>query len=76
MSSGTNLWLIDYDLSTKDSRRQFYRQVEKLISKTDLLNILSTYSVVVVQDGELARTVYTLASKYGKAHLYKAELVA
>lgn len=75
MSTRETVWIVDYDLSMSNSRRQFYREVKGLMRELGLMGSLSTYSVVVVKDEELARAVYALASRYGKAHLYKGERI-
>jgi len=76
VSTPETVWIVDYDLRMANSRRQFYREVKRLMRKLNLSGSLSTFSVVVVQDEELARAIYALASRYGRAHLYKAERVA
>lgn len=75
MSARETVWIVDYDLSMSNSRRQFYREVKRLMHERELMGRLSTYSVVVVNDEGLARAVYALASRYGKAHLYKGERI-
>jgi len=75
VSTPETVWIVDYDLRMANSRRQFYREAKRLMRELGLMGSLSTYSVVVVNDEELARAVHALASKYGRAHLYKAERI-
>jgi len=74
-STPETIWIVDYDLFMSNSRRQFYREVKRLMRELNLVGSLSTFSVVIVKDEELARRVFDLASKYGRAHLYRAERI-
>jgi len=76
MSTRETVWIVDYDLQINSSRRQFYREIKRLMRELNLAGNLSTFSVVTVEDEELARRVFDLASKYGRAHLYRAERIA
>jgi len=76
MSTRETIWIVDYDLQINSSRRQFYREIKRLMRELNLTGNLSTFSVVTVEDEELARRVFDLASKYGRAHLYRAERIA
>lgn len=76
LTSQSAVWLIDYDLSMNKPRRQFYREVKRLMNERGLMGALSTYSVIVVNDRELAIAVFDLATRYGRAHLYRAVQVA
>jgi len=76
MSTRETVWIVDYDLPINSSRRQFYREIKRLMRELNLAGNLSTFSVVTVEDEELARRVFDLASKYGRAHLYRAERIA
>jgi len=76
MSTRETVWIVDYDLPIHNSRRQFYREIKRLMRELNLTGNLSTFSVVTVEDEELARRVFDLASKYGRAHLYRAERIA
>jgi hypothetical protein len=76
MSTRETVWIVDYDLPINSSRRQFYREIKRLMRELNLTGNLSTLSVVTVEDEELARRIFDLASKYGRAHLYRAERIA
>jgi hypothetical protein len=67
-----SIWLVDYDLEDAPCRQRFYREVKKVMGKTGLADASSSFSVVAVKDKEIPKTVYDLAAKCGRAHLYKA----
>jgi hypothetical protein len=71
-SEKTPVWLVDYDLVDKPCRRQFYREVKKVMGETGLAAASSSRSVVATKDEKTARTVYALASACGVSHLYRA----
>ncbi len=65
--------IVDYDIPQKPPgrRRQFYRKRAKIYTKQRKHIISSTASVLICRTEELAKAIYTLASEYGKAHLYR-----
>jgi len=71
-SERTPVWIVDYDLMDAPCRRQFYREVKKVMGETGLANSSSSLSVVATEDEKTARSVYALAAACGIAHLYKA----
>jgi hypothetical protein len=68
----TQLWLIDYDLKDAPCRRQFYRQISKIMGEKGLAAMSSSKSVVATEDEKTARTVYALTTACGVSHLYRA----
>ena len=74
----TALSIVDYDIPERPSsrRRQFYRRLSQLYSHHQKQIVSSTFSVLVCRNSDLAKSVYGLASEYGKAHLYRAFLEA
>jgi len=71
-SKRSSLWIVDYDLTDAPCRRQFYREVKKVMGETGLARASSSRSVVAVKDEKTARTVYALAAACGVSHLYRA----
>jgi hypothetical protein len=71
-SKKRTVWIVDYDLIDKPCRRQFYREVRKVLGETGLAAASSSRSVVAVKDEKTARTVYALAAACGISHLYQA----
>ncbi|MEM2370581.1 MAG: hypothetical protein QXH51_06735 [Candidatus Bathyarchaeia archaeon] len=69
------IYIVDWDIP-EEKRFLFYYYLKKIKRKYRLSVTISTYSVVKVNDEKLAREIFELASKYGKANLYKAELIA
>jgi len=74
-SKRKSIWIVDYDLEDKPCRRQFYREIEKLMGKTGLSDASSSYSVVTVKNEKTARALHDLAGRCGRAHLYQARQV-
>lgn len=68
------VYVVDWDIPTNPPgrRRAFYRALRKLRKVHGLLGRLSTASVLVVRDRDLAWAVYHLAAEYGTAHIYTA----
>ena len=69
----TALCIVDYDIPERPSskRREFYRRRSQLYANQHKQIVSSTASVLVCRNSALAKSVYELASKYGKAHLYR-----
>ena len=64
-------FLVDWDIPI-GSRRMFYYYLNKIRAKRELSGDMSSRSVMMVADADLAREVYDLTSKYGRASLYLA----
>jgi len=71
------VYIVDYDIPTNPAWRRvyFYKKLRKLRTSHDLTGKLSTQSVLIVQDEELAKAVHALAMEYGKSNIYKAETI-
>ena len=66
------VYIVDWDIR-RERRRMFYYYLTKL---KGLQGSMSTASVMVVDSLEVARAVFELAKKYGRAHLYEAKELA
>lgn len=66
------IFIIEWDISLK-RRRMFYYHLTKLKKKYGLFGSMSTMSVMVVDNVEVARAVHNLAKEYGESHLYEAK---
>ena len=68
------VWIVDWDipLEPHSRRRAFYRALKKLRKGFGLEGSLSTASVLIVEDEELAWKVYELASSHGRSNIYQA----
>jgi len=75
--SGVTVFIVDYDLPANNSRRRFYRRIQRYLKKhgTGETAHWSTQSVVITIDRSFAEFVYQEASQLGQAHLYKAEKI-
>lgn len=71
------LFICDYDLPANNSRRRFYRRIQRWLKAngTDETAAWSTQSVVITTDRDFAEFVYQEASRLGHANLYKAEKI-
>ena len=71
-------WIVDYDIPEQpsSSRRRFYRRRNKIYFDQHKEIISSTASVLVCKNYALAKSVYDLARRYGKANLYRVFLNA
>lgn len=70
-----NVWVVDYDLRAADKNRyRFYRALNKLKKQLGLHGKLSTQSVIVTRNEELAWQIYNLARQYAPeekdVHIY------
>jgi len=71
------VWLVEYDIGLGKNRFAFYRALKRLQNELGLFGQMSTMSVLITRDEELARRVFDLASKFtSRVHLYWAEEVA
>jgi len=66
-------WLVDWDIP-RERRFMFYYYLRKLKRRYNI--IMSSASVLVTRERSIAEKVYRLATKYGKANLYRAEKIA
>jgi len=67
-------YIVDWDIPT-ERRRMFYYYLNQVKARHGLEGSMSSQSVMMATDEELAREVFALASKYGKASLYLADLI-
>ena len=71
-----HVWLVKWDISLDRNRFGFYRVQRRLKKELKLEGQMSTMSVLIARDEELARRVFYLASEFTpRVHLYKAEEV-
>ena len=71
-----HVWLCEWDISLNRNRFRFYRALGRLKKELKLEGQMSTMSVLITRDEELARRVFYLASEFTpRVHLYKAEEV-
>jgi len=66
------IYLVDWGIPMQ-RRRMFYYNLNKIKVKYELVGSMSTQSVFIVADLELAREVHVLASRYGLSHFYRCE---
>lgn len=69
-----NLYVVDWDIPM-EKRRMFYYYLNKIKARREIVGSMSSQSVMMVNDEDLAREVYVLASKYGRTSLYSATLL-
>jgi len=69
------MWLVDWDIPS-EKRVLFYYHLGKIKKKYGLYGVMSSQSVMLVDDESIAREVYELANRYGQANLYRVEKVA
>jgi len=74
MSEKEFLYIVDWDIPEHpaSSRSAFYRALKKLRKERGIYGAMSTQSVLITNNRELATAVHSLASQYGRSHLYKA----
>jgi hypothetical protein len=70
-----SVWIVDYDIPSEPAavRKRFYRALTRILSELGVKRDWSTWSVVVLQDEEVARAVYETARRFGVSHLYRGE---
>ena len=73
MQEDSHVYVVEYDIpDVPKIRMRFYREVWRFFNNSKKLAKYSTQSVIITEDEVLAKSIYMLASKYGKARLYKA----
>lgn len=67
-------YIVDYDLSLSHptQRRAFYRAVHKILKTVSCETGWSTQSVIVIEDRDIAESIFELARGLGSVHIYKA----
>jgi len=67
------VWIVDWDIPVGPMRFGFYREMKRLRKELGLVGRMSTMSVLITEDEDLAWRVYHLALRYTKrAHIYEA----
>ena len=70
------VWIVDWDIPLTKNRFRFYRALRKLKKELGLHDPMSTKSVLVTKDEELAFRVFNLALMFtAKVHIYEAREV-
>jgi len=70
-------WLIEWDISLSKDRFKFYRALRRLKRERGLMGSMSTMSVLITEDEELAFQVYDLALMFAdRVHIYEAREVS
>jgi len=76
VASESVVWVVDYDIPVTKDRFRFYRGLSRLKKELGLFGEMSSMSVLITRDHELAYRVYQLASAYtDRVHLYEAKEV-
>jgi len=72
------VWVVDWDIPAADkaARQRFYRRLRYIWLNYYGDTRMSTMSVLITDEEDLAREVYSLARKYGRANLYEARPVS
>jgi hypothetical protein len=70
-------WVVDYDIPVENMarRRAFYRALHKVLAAHDIEADRSTQSVWIIDSQEIAGEIHSLASRYGRSHLYEAKRI-
>ena len=67
------VYVVDYDIpAVPKIRMRFYREIRELLHKGEKYARYSTQSVLITNDEALAKSVYLIAKKYGRARIYRA----
>jgi len=70
---GPDVWIVDWDIPVGPHRFGFYRELRRLRKRLGLVGRMSTMSVLITQDRQLALAVFELAARYTeRVHLYEA----
>jgi len=70
---GPDVWIVDWDIPVGSRRFGFYRELRRLRERLGLVGRMSTMSVLITQDYQLALAVFSLAAQYTeRVHLYEA----
>lgn len=73
---GRPVYIIDWDVSVGRERFAFYRQLAKLKKELGLQGSMSSISVLITSDADLAGRVFEIAQQYTKrVHMYKGRQV-
>lgn len=71
------VWVVDWDIPLTKDRFRFYRALRRLRKELGLHGAMSTMSVLITEDEELAWRVYNLVVNYtSKVHIYEAREAA
>jgi hypothetical protein len=71
------IWVVDWDISLSKDRFRFYRALRKVKKELGIDGEMSTMSVLITQDKELAFRVYDLALTFAdRVHIYEAKEVS
>ena len=69
-------YILDWDIPLGRDRFVFYRQLAKLKKELGLQGSMSSMSVLITSDANLADRVFEIAQQYAKrVHLYKGRQV-
>ena len=74
VSNGEKVYIVDYDIPV-ERRGAFYKALERLRKRLGISS-WSTQSVLITDNYSLAVQVYRLATRYGRANLWRAEKIA
>lgn len=76
VASKDTVWIVDWDIPLGRDRYRFYRRLAKLKRELGLHGKMSSMSVLITEDRELAFRVYDLAVMFAdKVHIYEAREV-
>jgi len=76
-SESERVWVVDWDIPAADkaARQRFYRRLRYIWLNYYGDTRMSTMSVLITDEEDLAREVYQLARRFGRANLYEARKV-
>jgi len=67
------VWVVDWDIPLTKDRYKFYHALRKLKERLGLAGGMSTMSVLITADENLAYEVYNLAQRFTeRVHIYRA----
>ena len=69
-----NVFIVDWDIPEK-KRRMFYYYLNKIKVKREIMGSMSSMSVMIVKDRDLALEVFNLACNYGRSSIYEGVLL-
>ena len=70
------MYIIDWDVSVTPGRFAFYRQLAKLKKELGIQGSMSSMSVLITSDANLADRVFEIAQQYAtRVHMYKGRQV-
>lgn len=67
-------FIVDWDIPEK-KRRMFYYYLNKIKVRREIVGSMSSMSVMIVRDKDLALEVFSLASEYGRSSVYEGVLL-